>query len=392
MKKIIDPVDRALLKAELTPECLLRKTNRAGNELYVVTNQNAPNVVREIGRLREIAFRDGGGGTGEPLDIDKFDTDPAYGYRQLVLWDPEVEEIIGGYRFVLCDEAVFDRYGQPHLTSSHMFEFSKKFLEDYLPYTIELGRSFVSVEYQASKNGSKSIYALDNLFDGLGALTLLTAGRMKYFFGKMTIYPDYPKKAREMIQVFLKKYFGDKRHLTRLRIPVKVTTKKYDRMFSGNSFKENYKILNAEVRKLGVNIPPLVNSYMNLSPSMIYFGTGINDEFANIFDSGILISFDEMYPEKLERHVDSVIKEEFIKLMRRLKWNRKKYPQRYETDILTAPLACLPRFLRQQAHHRPSPRPGACQAGRGVPVLSQSRGRQRPGPAQHHDCPTRQGA
>lgn len=324
MKKIIDPVDRALLKAELTPECLLRKTNRAGNELYVVTNQNAPNVVREIGRLREIAFRDGGGGTGEPLDIDKFDTDPAYGYRQLVLWDPEVEQIIGGYRFVLCDEAVFDRYGQPHLTSSHMFEFSKKFLEDYLPYTIELGRSFVSVEYQASKNGSKSIYALDNLFDGLGALTLLTAGRMKYFFGKMTIYPDYPKKAREMIQVFLKKYFGDKRHLTRLRIPVKVTTKKYDRMFSGNSFKENYKILNAEVRKLGVNIPPLVNSYMNLSPSMIYFGTGINDEFANIFDSGILISFDEMYPEKLERHVDSVIKEEFIKLMRRLKWNRKK--------------------------------------------------------------------
>lgn len=324
MKKIIDPVDRALLKAELTPECLLRKTNRAGNELYVVTNQNAPNVVREIGRLREIAFRDGGGGTGEPLDIDKFDTDPAYGYRQLVLWDPEVEEIIGGYRFVLCDEAVFDRYGQPHLTSSHMFEFSKKFLEDYLPYTIELGRSFVSVEYQASKNGAKSIYALDNLFDGLGALTLLTAGRMKYFFGKMTIYPDYPKKAREMIQVFLKKYFGDKRHLTRLRIPVKVTTKKYDRMFSGNSFKENYKILNAEVRKLGVNIPPLVNSYMNLSPSMIYFGTGVNDEFANIFDSGILISFDEMYPEKLERHVDSVIKEEFIKLMRRLKWNRKK--------------------------------------------------------------------
>ena len=140
----------------------------------------------------------------------------------------------------------------------------------------------------------------------------------------MTIYPDYPKKAREMIQVLLKKYFGDKRHLTRLRIPVKVTTKKYDRMFSGNSFKENYKILNAEVRKLGVNIPPLVNSYMNLSPSMIYFGTGINDEFANIFDSGILISFDEMYPEKLERHVDSVIKEEFIKLMRRLKWNRKK--------------------------------------------------------------------
>ncbi|MBQ8021590.1 MAG: GNAT family N-acetyltransferase [Bacteroidales bacterium] len=316
MEPIIDPVDKALLKSELTPERLLRKTNRAGNELYVVTNQNAPNVVREIGRLREIAFRDGGGGTGLPLDLDKFDTDPAYGYRQLVLWDPEVEEIIGGYRFVLCDEAVFNRFGQPHLTSSHMFEFSKKFLEDYLPYTIELGRSFVSVEYQASKNGAKSIYALDNLFDGLGALMILTAGRMKYFFGKMTIYPDYPKKAREMIMVFLKKYFGDKRHLTTLRMPVKVTTRKYDRMFGGNSYKENYKILNTEVRKLGVNIPPLVNSYMNLSPSLVYLGTGVNDEFANVLDSGILVAFDELYPEKKARHVETFL-EEFAKFSKR---------------------------------------------------------------------------
>ena len=324
MKKIIDPVDKALLKAELTPERLLRKTNRANNELYVINNETAPNVIREIGRLREIAFRDGGGGTGEELDIDKFDTDPAYGYRQLVLWDPEVEEIIGGYRFVLCDEAVFDRFGQPHLTSSHMFQFSRKFLQEYLPYTIELGRSFVSVEYQASKNGAKSIYALDNLFDGLGALMQVFDGRMKYFFGKMTIYPEYPKKAREMIQVFLKKYFGDKRHLVELRTPVKVTTKKYDRMFNANDFKENYRILNTEVRKLGVNIPPLVNSYMNLSPSMIYLGTGINDEFAHIYDSGILIAFDELYPEKKKRHVDSFLKEELNRILAHIRKLKKK--------------------------------------------------------------------
>ena len=324
MKKIIDPVDKALLKAELTPERLLRKTNRANNELYVINYETAPNVIREIGRLREIAFRDGGGGTGEELDIDKFDTDPAYGYRQLVLWDPEVEEIIGGYRFVLCDEAVFDRFGQPHLTSSHMFQFSRKFLQEYLPYTIELGRSFVSVEYQASKNGAKSIYALDNLFDGLGALMQVFDGRMKYFFGKMTIYPEYPKKAREMIQVFLRKYFGDKRHLVELRTPVKVTTKKYDRMFNANDFKENYRILNTEVRKLGVNIPPLVNSYMNLSPSMIYLGTGINDEFANIYDSGILIAFDELYPEKKKRHVDSFLKEELNRILAHIRKLKKK--------------------------------------------------------------------
>lgn len=323
MKPIIPPVDRALLKSELTPDCLLRKTNRADNELYVVTNENAPNVVREIGRLREIAFRDGGGGTGEPLDLDKFDTNPAYGYRQLVLWDPEAEEIIGGYRFVFGDEAVFDRLGQPILTSSHMFEFSRKFIENYLPQTIELGRSFVSVEYQASKGGSKSIYALDNLFDGLGALTVLTDGRMKYFFGKMTIYPDYPKRAREMIQVFLKKYFGCRKKLILLRNPVVVKTKRYSRMFSGLPFQEGYKVLSAEIRKLGVNIPPLVNSYMKLSATMLYFGTGINDEFADVLDSGILISFDELYPEKIRRHIDSILKTEFLKLRRRLKWSRK---------------------------------------------------------------------
>ena len=166
MKKIIDPVDKELLKAELNQETHLRETNRAGNQLYVV-GPEAVNVIREIGRLREIAFRNDGGGTGEALDIDKFDTDPAYGYRQLVLWDPEAEEIIGGYRFCLCDEAVYDRFGQPILTSAHMFEFTKKFLRDYLPNTLELGRSFVSVEYQSSKAGSKSLYALDNLFDGI---------------------------------------------------------------------------------------------------------------------------------------------------------------------------------------------------------------------------------
>jgi len=307
-KPIIPPVDKALLKAELTPELLLRKTNRADNELYIVTAQQAPNVMREIGRLREIAFRAGGGGTGEEVDLDKFDLNPIYGYRQLVLWDPETEQIAGGYRFVFCDEAMYDVYGNPHITSAHMFTYSKKFLKEYLPYTIELGRSFVSVDYQGTRDGSKSIYALDNLFDGLGALMLLTPGRMKYFFGKMTVYPDYPRDALDLLLYFLRKYFGDTGHKVVPNKPVKVLNyQRCKKIFTGKSFKENYKILKAETAKLGVGIPPLVNSYMNLSPSMKYFGTGINDEFADVFDSGILIAFDEMYPEKVERHLKSYV-------------------------------------------------------------------------------------
>ncbi len=152
------------------------------------------------------------------------------------------------------------------------------------------------------------------MFDGLGALMMLCAGRMKYFFGKMTIYPDYPTEARELIMTFMYKYFPDKQKLMKLRLPVKVHNKEYAKMFNGSDFKEDYRILNAEVRKYGVNIPPLVNSYINLSPSMVYLGTGINDEFANVYDSGILFAFDELYPEKKKRHVES-LKEE----MRRLK-------------------------------------------------------------------------
>lgn len=314
VKPIIEAVDRELLKEELKPDYLLRKSNRGGNLLYVIRGWECPNVMRELGRLRELAFRDGGGGSGEEIDIDKFDTDPAYGYYQLVLWDPDVEEIIGGYRFVLGEDAVYDKDGQPILTSSHMFEFSPKFIREYLPYTIELGRSFVSLEYQSSKNGAKSIYALDNLFDGLGAIGELYSPKMKYFFGKMTIYPDYNAKAREMIQVFLTKYFRDKHHLMKLRKPVKVGNPSwYRKLFTGQNFKEDYKLLNSNVRAQGVNIPPLVNSYMNLSPSMVYFGTGINDEFADILDSGILINFGELYPEKKQRHVESLIKEEWEK-------------------------------------------------------------------------------
>ncbi len=305
MKKIIDPVDRELLKSELDQDHHLRQTNRAGNELYVVGPEST-NVIREIGRLREIAFRNDGGGTGEPLDIDKFDTDPAYGYRQLVLWDPQAEEIIGGYRFCLCDEAVYDRYGHPILTSSHMFEFTRKFLKNYLPHTLELGRSFVSVDYQSSKSGSKSLYALDNLFDGIAALGVLYKDRIKYFFGKMTIYPTYNKEARDIIMYFLKKYFGEKADLIKIRKQVKVENpRRFHRIFTGSDYKENYKILKAEVAKQGVSIPPLVNTYMNMSPTMIYFGTGINDEFADVLDSGILITFDDLYPEKIHRHTNS---------------------------------------------------------------------------------------
>ena len=324
MKKIIDPVSTEILKSQLTKDRFLRTTNHGGNEIYVVDNTNAPDVIREIGRLREEAFRAGGGGTGRELDIDKFDTDAAYGYKQLVLWDPEAERIIGGYRYVLCDDIVYDKYGQPILTSSHMFRFSKKFIKKELQHTIELGRSFVTIDYQSSKGGAKSIFALDNLFDGLGALMVMYKGRMKYFFGKMTIYRQYPAPAREMIQVFLNKWFGAaKMRRVKLVKPARVKRPiKYMKVLKGLTFKEDYRNLKAFVSDFGVSIPPLVNSYMNLSPKMQYFGTGINDEFGDIYDSGILIPFKYITDDKIERHVKTLTPKLLIPLRNLL---RRKY-------------------------------------------------------------------
>ena len=306
---IIPPIPKEVLKAELTPEHQLRMTNKSSNEIYIVTAHEAPNVMLEIGRLREIAFREAGGGTGKETDIDEFDTCENC-YKQLIVWNPEEEEIIGGYRYLEGTKWEIDEKGQPILATSHMFHFSEKFLKDYMPYTIELGRSFVSLPYQSSRMGAKSLFALDNLWDGLGALTVIKPN-VKYFFGKMTMYPSYIRKGRDMILYFLKKHFDDKEKLIIPMKPLELETdpQELETLFGGKSFKDDYRVLNGEIRKLGYNIPPLVNAYMSLSPTMKLFGTAINYGFGDVEETGILIAVDEILEDKRVRHIDSFIKE-----------------------------------------------------------------------------------
>ena len=309
MEPIIAPISIDLIKAELTPGKKLRDTNKSHNEIYVVNHHDSPNIMKEIGRLREEAFRDSGGGSGLSMDIDEFDT-MERPYEQLIVWDPEAEKILGGYRYILGRDIKIDENGQPLLATSHMFTFSEKFIKEYLPYTIELGRSFVAPEYQSSKAGTKALFALDNLWDGLGALAIVHPD-MKYFFGKMTMYPDYNRQARDLIQHFLFKHFKDEENLVTPVDPIVIETPAsyMDSTLTEKEFKDDYKLLNAEVRRLGVNIPPLVNSYMSLSPTMKMFGGGINHEFSEAEETCILINFDEIHEAKRERHINSYIKE-----------------------------------------------------------------------------------
>ena len=316
MEEIISSIPREILKAELTPDKKLRMTNKSSNEVYVVTWQDSPNVVKEIGRLREIAFRAAGGGTGKSMDLDEFDTceNP---YKQILVWDPEEEEIVGGYRYILGKDWQYDEEGQPILATSHMFRFSDKFLKEYAPWTIELGRSFVTLEYQSTLRGRKGIFALDNLWDGLGAIVVIEP-TVRYLFGKFTMYPSYDRMARDMILYFLKKHFPDPDNLIFPMKPLQLEhdTAAFEKIFVEDDFKADYRILNGEVRALGYNIPPLVNAYMGLSPTMKLFGTAINDGFGDVEETGILIAVDEILQEKRMRHIDTFAAEhpELVKI------------------------------------------------------------------------------
>lgn len=302
MQPIIDKIDPALIEAELTPDKLLRHTNKGDNEIYVIDAFNAPNTMREIGRLREITFRDAGGGTGLECDIDEFDTMPTP-CRQMIVWNPTDREIVGGYRFILGEDIrVTD--GVPRIATSHMFRFSERFLTEFLPETIELGRSFVALEYQTTKAGAKALYALDNLWDGLGALTVVYP-QIKYLFGKVTMYPQYNRECRDMILGFMHKHFPDPDNLVIPidPLPTAAYTHVVQSRFTGDDYKEDFRILNHFIREHDLKIPPLVNSYMALSPTMRMFGTAINREFGDVEETGIFFKISDIFEDKKMRHI-----------------------------------------------------------------------------------------
>lgn len=307
MKPIIEPIPVAKLEAELTADKFIRKTNFGSNDVYIITAHNSPNLMQEIGRLREMAFRDAGGGTGKIADIDSNDTADVP-YKQLIVWNPDERMILGGYRFILCKNLPKDDNGNIISATSKLFHFSDTFKKDYLPHLIELGRSFVHPEYQSSKSRRKGIFALDNLWDGLGALTVDNPEIM-YFFGKVTMYTSYNEKARDILLYFLKLYFPDPDNLVYPINPLPLVTdeRELKSIFTGKSYQDDYKILSTKCRELGENIPPLINSYMNLSRTLRTFGTTVNPGFGNVEETGILLTIADVYPSKSRRHIESYI-------------------------------------------------------------------------------------
>ena len=306
MQDIIAPVPVEALLEELTIDKFFRKTNNAGNEIYILSAHDSPNVMREIGRLREISFRDSGGGTGIDCDIDVFDTRDDNYFMQLIVWNPTDQAIVGGYRFLLCDQLPLDANGQPDTPTSELFHYSERFVKEYLPYTIELGRSFVQPAYQPSKHLSKGIYSLDNLWDGLGSL-LSVYPTAKYYFGKVTMYPQLDRSSRDMILYFIQKHFPDPDHLVTVKpeldLPILTDFESMAEVLTADMFRDDYKQLVKFVREHGAAVPPLVNAYMNLSSTLRSFGTALNPGFGEVEETGILVTITDIYKEKVERHL-----------------------------------------------------------------------------------------
>lgn len=303
-KAIIEPVERDLIVSELTKDRFVRNSSKGGYQIYIVNAHNAPNTLREIGRLRELAFRASGGGTGEELDIDDYDLSENC-YQQLIVFDQNENEIVGGYRYIYCLDVLTPNQSSIPLSTAHYFHFSDIFKKDYLPYTIELGRSWVQPKYQPSVDPRRGIFALFSLWDGLGALVKIYP-ESKYFFGKVTMYPEYNSEARDLLLAFMHHYFPDPEDLVQPIHPLAFNDHQLllEQEFD-LPFKDGIKLLKKKLKELGESIPPLINLYMGLSATMKTFGTALNSDFGDVEETGILVTMNDIYENSRSRHIDT---------------------------------------------------------------------------------------
>jgi len=336
---IIPPVPRDLIKAELKHKNFLRMTNSGNKEIYITTAHLSPNIMREIGRLRELSFALDGGGTGKDCDIDEFDTLPEpHCFKQLFVWSPEDEEIVGGYRFIHGSNMLRREDGTIATPTAELFQYSEQFISQYLPYTVELGRAFVQPEFQPGNNLRKGLYSLDNLWDGLGAIALEIPETL-YFFGKITMYPQMNRRAKDLILYFYQKHFPDPEGLVWPFTPLEIESdfNELHALFNGRNYKEDYQILVRSVRTLGCTVPAMINAYMNLTPTMRSFGTAKNTEFGDTDETGILVTLRDIVPEKRKRYIESYeTKNRVLDRLRLFRINMKQLPwwkQMKESEI-----------------------------------------------------------
>ncbi len=309
MERIIDPIKKDKLIAELKSCRFIKRTTKRGNEIYSFTYRDAPSIMYEVARLRETAFRLIGCGSGHLIDLDNYDLEPA-SYRQLIVWNPRDKEIIGGYRYATGKDYLMRT---ELLSMSHYYRFSKKFIHEYLPHSIELGRAWVNPLYQPSATDSRSIFALDNLWEGIGAVVAENKG-VRYLIGKVTIPGTYNPTARILITWFMSHYYGDRNNLVFPHKPIisPGVLNIGGQRITGCDINNDFKIISSFIKTLGVFVPPLISAYLRLAKDMVSFGSTLNPELENSYETGIMIDVNDIYPDKYARYVQVSEKNESV--------------------------------------------------------------------------------
>ena len=292
---IAHPENRALLRDEVTQCELLGKTND-DKQIYLYRYQPNSLIIREIGRLREIAFRAVGEGTGSRRDIDRYD----YHYFHLILWDDEELEIAGAYRF--CDTApCVDTLGKDYLYSSELFSYTPS-MRPYLERGLELGRSFVQPKYWGRRS-------LDYLWYGIGAF-LRRNPQYRYLSGPVTLSNAYPKRAMEMLIYFYSRHHPSCQKLAEPVLPYRISPERNRELaekFPGVDQKAEFAQLKSELAHMNLSVPTLYKQYTEVcEPGGVQFaGFNIDANFANCVDGLIIVDLNQLKQSKRERYINS---------------------------------------------------------------------------------------
>lgn len=293
VETIAHPVNSKALKKALYQSRLLGET-KDHKKIFLYQFKDDCPVMQEVARLRELTFRTVEEGTGEAQDLDKYDV---Y-YSHLVLWDDIDLEIVGSYR-IGEGHKIMDEYGVEGFYSNSLFKLNKAF-QAYLPNSIELGRSFVQPRYWGQRN-------LDYLWYGIGAYIREQPGT-KYLFGPVSMSNAYPHQAKEVIISFYKQQFGSDLSLATAKTPFIISDQA--QQFAAEEFNEDYKtsykILNSELKKLGVKVPTLYKQYVELctDKGCHFIDFNIDPDFNNCIDSLIMVELDKITDKKKQRYIE----------------------------------------------------------------------------------------
>jgi len=282
-RNVIHPVDPKKIKKQLLNAKILIDVNGKKKVYLLQGDKIFPDVIKEIARLREITFRKVGEGSGLKLDTDLYDT---Y-YDHLVLWDEEALEIIGAYRLGLGDD-ILQKFGPRGFYSSTLFNFSQQF-NYHLPYSIELGRSFIQAKYWNST-------ALDTLWMGIGKF-LADHPKIQFLFGPVSLSNAIPQDAKELIVFFYRKWYGGSNNLVTAKSRFRISEqreKTLSELFSSNDYREEIKLIKQNLRFYGVSIPALYKQYTELCEpgGSQFLDFGVDSSFQNCIDGFMLLDID----------------------------------------------------------------------------------------------------